>query len=174
MSRRFRRPARYYLHKSQRKLDKPIEQRITELFEEMDEEFEPGTLAAPEKVPLSEPISIEWTKRGPPAGHRNSIECPQCDKPAWMASEECWNCGFGVLAWLEDLEAEKQAQLQARREALDRQERREWQRVVGFITMLGVLCLFVAPLTSGPLTSALLFTGGIALAAAWVINKLFC
>ena len=140
----------------------------------MGEELEPGPLTVPEQAPLSEPISVEWTKRGPPAGHRNSIECTQCDKPAWMGSEECWNCGFEVLTWLADIEAEHQAELQARRETIDRQERREWQRVVGFIAMLGVACLFFAPLNSGAFTGALLVTGGVALVVAWVIDKLFC
>lgn len=148
---------------------------ISELLAEVDTTWEAD--AQPSMVPVAVPEdtpSGEWLRRGPPANHRNAIICPQCDKWTWMASELCWNCDLDVRAMLDELEAEEQARLQAQAEAVMCQEQREWDQFAAVIALVGIACLFGAPLvSSGPLSGALFISGGTALVIAWFIHKLF-
>lgn len=54
---------------------------------------------------------------GPEPGHRNAIECPQCDQWAWRASAHCWNCGLSIAEYFQGLE---QLRLNREKDALAR------------------------------------------------------
>lgn len=69
----------------------------------------------------------------PPPGHRNAIECPQCDRWTWRATEKCVLCRYNLFAHYERVEQERQAQ----REAWERQRRERVREQMGMWALGG-------------------------------------
>ncbi|MGH8758768.1 MAG: hypothetical protein ACREVW_04545 [Burkholderiales bacterium] len=59
-------------------------------------------------------VVVEPRTEPPPPGHRNGVECPQCDRWTWRATEHCLHCGYNLYEHFEAMEAERQARIEAR------------------------------------------------------------
>ncbi|MBS7457926.1 hypothetical protein [Coralloluteibacterium stylophorae] len=65
---------------------------------------EPEWLPVVHSEPVTPPTPVPDT---PPSSHRNAIECPQCDRWTWRATETCRWCGYHLFAHYERVEQER-------------------------------------------------------------------
>lgn len=98
-------------------------QRLREQIQELlgDSEDDIGPDASPTSeaqwLPAPKPVApAPHLPDTPSPYHRNAIECPQCDRWTWQATEECQCCHYSLFAHYQREEEEKLAR------------RREWLR----------------------------------------------
>lgn len=111
------------------------------------------------------PILTEPADPGPPPQHRNAIQCPQCDRSTWRATEHCHLCGFDLFAYY----AEQDRDRQLRYQALTRQQ---FKRKMVRLTCGGLGLLYLAPYAPRPFSGVMVLAGFFALIAATAFLKL--
>lgn len=103
--------------------------------------------------------------RGPDPGHRNAIICPQCDRWAWRATRDCWNCEFNLFEYERQNVIERQRQLREIRQ----RELSYW--ALGLSTG-GIAAILLASKASTPFGAFMTVGGLAALFGAYVCSKL--
>lgn len=106
----------------------------------------------------------------PPSGHRNAIECPQCDRWTWRGTDNCRWCGYSLAVYYELLEEEKQARrLERIREYNIRLRRRLLLWAFGLL-VLGVTLISNSGVFPEPMRRFVVYCGFLAMAAGAIVT----
>ncbi len=152
----------------------PIENLVHELMgeAELDATVFDAQSTPQDWKPASPLVLIEARKQGPPSGHRNAILCPQCDLSTWKGSEQCWNCGFRLLDYYEEVAANEFAERKLRIEGRIRREREKRMKIAGMMALAAFASMILSSYSPAWFQMPLLFGGMGLLCVASVIVKL--
>ncbi len=110
------------------------------------------------------PLTTESVDPGPPPQHRNAIECPQCDRWTWRATQHCHRCGFDLFAYYEEQDRDRQLRHQARM-------RQQFRRKMVLLTCSGMGLVYLAPHAPQPFSGVMVLAGFFALVVAAAFLK---
>lgn len=152
-----------------------LREQILELLSESEDDIEQDALPKSEAEWLPAPKSMAPSPQLPDTPspyHRNAIECPQCDRWTWQATEECKWCDYNLFAHYQRVEDEKLAR---RREWIHEYNTRRRGRMA--LWVLGLLALGVGLISKAaaapdPLRQWVVPASLLALAAAAIVAKL--
>lgn len=122
--------------------------------------------AVPEPETSPPEIVVPSTESdGPEEGHPNAVECPQCFRRTWKATQHCMHCKFDLWQFWSSIENDRRRRFQ--QDAREKSMRITW--VLGFG---GLAVMQIAQWMPQQMKNTLYVVGLLAIFASVVIFKL--